>query len=381
MSYYDAVVVGAGPAGCMAALGMAKGGAAVALIDKASLPRYKTCGGGLLRRAYCNLPKTVDCVVERAFTSIQLNFLDRGLHFATTRDVPVVYMTMRSELDHLLAQEAANAGAQLIQNCVATGLRSYDDRVELKTSTGLVCARTVIVADGANSRLARAAGWAESRRLIPALECELTLSGDEFLRMAGAARFDFGVTSHGYAWVFPKERHLSVGILTMGPGRINLHQELERYLQLLAITQVVSIEKHGHVIPVSPRRGQLARSGILLVGDAAGFADPVTAEGISYAILSGQLAAQALLTQSSAREVAACYQALIETQVLPELKAAKRLATILYRWPLLRNLGFRMSGQKLCEFVTDVVMGAKSYRNAVRNPFNYLEAFGVLRRH
>lgn len=379
MSYYDAVVAGAGPAGCTTALSLARGGATVALVDKAALPRYKACGGGLLARAYRMLPTTIDHVVERAFDSIQLNFLDRDLHFVTTRRAPIVYMTTRSQLDYLLAQEAVAAGADLVQDCAVIDLRSFGDHVQLNTSKGPMHARAVIAADGANSKLARAAGWIESPRLIPALEYEIRPSAREFLRLCDTARFDFGLVSQGYAWVFPKRTHLSIGILTMRRGSINLHQELERYLSVLAITETVSIEKHGHTIPVSPRKGPLTKGGVFLVGDAAGLVDPVTAEGISHAITSGHLAAQALLTHSSLSDAAACYQDLLETQVLSELRAADVFATLLYRWPILRNIGFRLSGQKLCEFVTDVVTGEKSYRAAVRKPSNYLEALGLWR--
>src|SRR2546426_9356241 len=73
-------------------------------------------------------------------------------------------------------------------------------------------------------------------------------------------------------------------------GAINLHGQLEEYLRVIGLAPQ-SMERHGFVIPVRPRAGPLARERMLLVGDAAGFADPVTAEGISFATQSGKLAA------------------------------------------------------------------------------------------
>src|SRR5439155_23415633 len=133
----------------------------------------------------------------------------------------------------------------------------------------------------------------------------------------------------------------SAGVLTTRRGGVNLHEELQRYLRFLDVAQVESAEKHGHVIPIRPRSGALAKGRVFLVGDAAGLADPVTAEGISYAIRSRQLAAEAILTQRSIADAATGYQASLNPEILSELKAARMLATVLYRWPRLRNLGFR----------------------------------------
>jgi flavin-dependent dehydrogenase len=150
---------------------------------------------------------------------------------------------------------------------------------------------------------------------------------------------------------------------------------LQGYLHLLGIKEITHIEKHGYTIPLSPRKEPLAKGPVFLTGDAAGLADPITAEGISHAIRSGRLAAQAILTQSSISDSAECYQDLVESEILRELKAARILATVLYRWPTLRNFSFRLSGQKLCEFMTDVVTGEKSYGEAIRRPSSYVNAF------
>src|SRR6185437_1480744 len=136
--------------------------------------------------------------------------------------------TMRADLDHLLAQQARAAGAHLIQQCAVNGIRINPDHAELDTTHGAMRARAIIAADGANSHLARAAGWSDTRHLIPALEYEIGVSDKDFARHGSAARFDFGVIRHGYAWVFPKRNHLSVGILTTKQGRINLHHELQQ---------------------------------------------------------------------------------------------------------------------------------------------------------
>src|SRR5262249_46912492 len=137
-------------------------------------------------------------------------------------------------------------------------------------------------------------GWSALPHLVPALEWEVFLTDDGFERLGGTARFDFNFIDNGYAWVFPKRRHLSVGILSMRRRCPDLQAKLEAYLGCVGITQIQKAERHGYLIPVAPRREALVRGRVLLVGDAAGVVDPITAEGISYAMLSGKLAAAAI---------------------------------------------------------------------------------------
>ena len=375
---YDAAVIGAGPAGGSAALALARNGYSVVLLDKAALPRYKTCGGGVLARAYKLLPPNAAQVVERSFHSVALNFLGTGLNFTVTRTQPVVYMAMRADLDHLLAREAEAAGVQLIQSCAVRHLTQHSDSVEIITSHGTFRAQFVIGADGIYSPTAKAAGWPELSTLAPALEHEIYLSDEDFARFSALPRFDFNTIDAGYAWVFPKRDHLSVGILSTHRRCSNLPAKLAEYLQTIGIRRIQKTEKHGYLIPLRPRQGPLARGRILLAGDAAGLVDPITAEGITHACLSGQLAAAALTeVRLDAAQAASTYQALLEKHILGELRAARMLARVLYHHPRLRNAAFRLNGQKLCDFVTQVIMGERGYRDALRRPASYFKLFGI----
>ncbi len=365
-------VVGAGPGGGAAAFHLARRGAKVILLEKAALPRYKTCGGGLLGRAFRHLPFAIDHVVERSCFRAELNWPWPPLHFETERPTPIVAMTMRSTFDAFMASQAEQCGAHLESNCPVTALKRSDSGVELQTIEGPVQARFAIIADGAHSRTARAAGWPEIPRLIPALEHEITVSEKDFERLSRTARFDLQFPRHGYAWVFPKRAHLSVGLLSMRPGRVNLPQSFERYLSQLRLEKICSCERHGHVIPVVPRPGGFARGRLLLVGDAAGLVDPVTAEGISNALHTGELAAASLLeTGFNPEKAGARYENKIRQGVLPELKAAAWLAWLLYEKPKAASWFFRNHGARLAEKVTDITLGQATYREALTKPFYY----------
>lgn len=271
-------------------------------------------------------------------------------------------MTMRSELDHLLACHAQALGADVRDGCGVDAIRMFEDRVEIVIGQRVISAKFVIAGDGATSALARAAGWPTRMDSVPALECEVFVSESQFARFSGVARFDFDLLPHGYAWVFPKQAHLSIGVLSVQRGRVNLPEALERYLKLLGLHAPIKLERHGYVIPIQPRRGPLAKGRVILAGDAAGLVDPVTAEGLTHAIVSGRLAAESILDgKMQPVDVAARYQHVMEHTILRELKIAAWLARLLYQWPRLSVRMFRKHGNALSEAVTEIVMGKRSY--------------------
>ncbi|TKB89082.1 MAG: geranylgeranyl reductase family protein [Nitrospira sp.] len=366
---YDVIVVGSGPAGACAAWGLAKAGVAVAVIEKAALPRYKTCGGGIVGRAMQALPLDVRHVVEQDCHTAQLNFLPAGLSFTTHRPTPIISMTMRDQFDYALLSAAQTAGAVVHQQCAVEKASFDGDVVTLTTNRGSMKATFVIAADGALSTVARTMGMADGRVLIPALEYEVTVPPDQSDRFQNTARFDFDLLPHGYAWAFPKRQHLSIGVLSMAQRGSDLKSSMARYLDLLGCGSVTQIERHGFVIPVRPRRGPFVDKRILLVGDATGFADPVTGEGISFAIRSGLMAAQSLIDGRFEEEsVRSEYTRSLTETILPELRAGRWLARLLYDFPRIRSWAFSRQGQRLCEAVTDVMAGKRTYRDLVFTP-------------
>jgi len=287
-------VVGAGPAGASAALDLAAAGAEVLLLERDAMPRYKTCGGGLVPRAKRAFAVDVSDAIERECYAAEINALGADLSLRIERPAPVISMTMRDRLDRLVVEAAELMGVCVRMDCAVHEARPGRDRVELETAAGKTTARFVVAADGALSRVARSTGWRDGRHLIPALESELYVGDRLFESYSGAARFDVDVLPHGYGWVFPKREHLSVGVASFRRGSIGMHALLDRYCERLGLDPIQRQERHGFVIPVSPRRDGFVKGRTLLAGDAAGLADPVTAEGISFAVRSGRIAARVL---------------------------------------------------------------------------------------
>ncbi|MFO0698958.1 MAG: geranylgeranyl reductase family protein [Nitrospira sp.] len=366
---YDVIVVGSGPAGATAAWRLAQTGMRVAVLEKASLPRYKTCGGGIIGRGLRELPVDVRHVIEQDCHSAQLNVFPVGLSFTTSRPLPIVSMTMRDQFDFALLSAARTADAVVHEQCAVNDVVLQHDAVTVVTPLGDMKAKFVVAADGALGTVARKVGMADGRVLIPALEYEVRIPQARLDRFRGVARFDFGLLPHGYAWAFPKREHLSIGVLSMVQREGNLKRAIMQYLNLLGCRDATQIEQHGFVIPIQPRKGPFIENRVLLVGDAAGFADAVTGEGISFAIRSGMLAAQSLI-DSHLEEVAVRqkYTHALADTILPELRTGRWLAWLLYGFPRFRSWAFSQQGQRLCEAVTDVMAGTRTYRDLAVRP-------------
>lgn len=366
MTEFDVIVVGSGPSGAMAAYEAAQNGHHVAILEKENLPRYKTCGGGLVLRGRKHLPFDLSSVIEREFNSVQVFFSNSPYYYESFRDEPIISMVMREQFDHLLVGKAKEAGVVILEECALQRIE-FSDRLILTTSKGTLITRYLIAADGVYSPTAKMAGWKDDRKLIPALEFEVQVPAEDFLRLARAVRFDVDVVPQGYGWCFPKGEHLSIGVALLIKRKINLRALYLEYLQHLGITEVIKEEAHGYQIPISHRTGSLAQKNVFLTGDAAGLADPLTAEGISNAIFSGVLAGQAVREHFERPDHAmVSYHSGLAKQLLPELKTAQFAADLFYNQKRIRNLLLEKYGQAGCEILVDIFTGERRYPTQLR---------------
>lgn len=361
MRKFDVAVIGSGPSGASAALKLAKNGVSVVLIEKEILPRYKTCGGGFVYRGRRNMPFDISSVVEREFNKIDIYFDKAGIHLTSEREEPIISMIMRDDFDNFIVEKAKKEGIVLLQDHKLKNIL-FGDTITLQTSKEDVEVKFVIAADGALSTTAKLAGWEETRHLIPALEYEVEVSKEDFDRLSKEVRFDFDAVPLGYGWSFPKKNHLSIGVAATKRTKIDLKKHYKEYLKTLGINQVVNEEFHGFQIPVTPRTDGFFRKNVFLVGDAAGFADPVTAEGISNAILSGGMAAEAIIeSKLESKQAEELFNTKLNKVLVPELKTGVYLAKLFYENENARHFLMKRYGDRFCEAMTDVFMGERSY--------------------
>lgn len=378
---YDVAVIGGGPAGAAAALELGRLGAQVALFEKEPLPRYKPCGGGLTARALKALPVDVTSSIERTCNEVSLSFGPERLSYAFRTEDPLIGMVMRDRFDAELLGAAARQGVRVFPACPVKSIKKEPGKLRLATPRGEVLCRFAVAADGATGRVARMAGWRETRRLVPALEAEVPAGGEVLERLGSAAFFDFSRVAGGYAWVFPKKGHVSVGVgLFRRNGPAALPQKLQAFMNTLILDKRKVTRLKGAVIPVSPRLDGFVKDRVVLVGDAAGLADPLTGEGIYAALKSGRLAGETLVASGfDEKRVREAYEDSLGTAFLDELRLGRGVAYLAYGHPGIRNSLVALYGSHLAELMGGIVSGKESYRNILCNPRRYLGLFRIRR--
>ncbi len=305
---FDVIVAGAGPAGATAAKVLGEAGAAVLLIDKSAFPRDKPCGGGISARALARFP-----YLRSALDSIPTSWVNK-VHFESPSGFVVDYrspdplylMIRRCEFDNLLFSLAKPHVE------VATGLARkiefHSDSVSVHTDSHEYRARMIIGCDGANSIVARASGL---RTGSVQSDYAIDMMEETPQQELGTAERDrmyiyYRIRSHyGYGYVFPKTSHVNVGVgFKLDYYLSNLrgehyahHQAFVDDLKSKRLLTGQSNRANFRAFPL-PISGPLARTyadRVLLAGDAGGFVNALTAEGIYYAMVSGELAARTVL--------------------------------------------------------------------------------------
>jgi geranylgeranyl reductase family protein len=297
---WDAIVVGAGPSGCAAAYDLAVAGQSVLLVDKSDFPRQKACAGGLTMKAVKALRYSIDPVVREVVRRVRLE----GEAGSTTSAPvlksrePICVMTVRAELDEYCLGKTIAAGACFQRISRLRQIVRSGDNVHLFTDGENYRTRFLVGADGASGQVRRfcAPGAWFSQGF--ALEVQ-TASPKKAMDLT----FDFGSVRNGYGWIFPKGDHLNVGVYSPSSAAGLTKSGLLSYVKHrvgtdrgdLVTGQYLGI---GAGVYEAGDMQRDLRDRVLLVGDAGGFVDPLTGEGIYGAVLSGQAAASAILSET-----------------------------------------------------------------------------------
>ena len=333
----DVLIIGGGPAGAMTGIELRKKGYSTCIIDKETFPRPKLCAGLLTQKSidllagHCPGLDPSDFVVEKAQT-LDFYFQDKKVNNFTTR--VNFYLTERTILDNLLIQYYLKLGGKLLQQ-VALKPGYIDFRKSTITAgSDKITYRYLAGADGCNGIVSRAAKI--RRHDILCMEGNIPrdlLKEKEF-------RIYFGLAKMGFGWFFPKKEHYCVGMGGEESGKA-ISNKTARFFQEVQNRQSAQAGDYGLKGAFAPsgRRlntGKLPKN-TLLVGDAAGFTEPVTWEGIYYAMQSGVLAAGAIdaSAKRNKRNVTRRYNKSVRP-IRQNIRAARFWKRILFYPPILK---------------------------------------------
>ncbi|MBI3600413.1 MAG: geranylgeranyl reductase family protein [Nitrospinae bacterium] len=285
---YDVIVVGAGPAGSTAARCCSEKGIKTLLIDKADFPRYKPCGGSLsLRTMSCLDFELPPDLIEAECTGVKVYYKDKSAAYKKPDRIAV--MVSRKKFDNLLYERARDSGCMTLTGERVVSIENKRDYIMVNTEKGTYTGMFVIGADGANSVVSRflnggnrgylfASAFVSEIPLLPSLEKDVL-------------HFYFDDACSGYAWIFPHGAYLSAGIWGTNWNNSSPLDSLKGFLK----SHNLPFDKiRGHKMPLWDRKRKICSDKILLTGDAAGFIDSFSGEGIYTAILSGKIAAESV---------------------------------------------------------------------------------------
>lgn len=369
----DAVIVGAGPAGATAAFILADHGLKTALLDRCAFPRPKLCGGLLTWKTVRSL--------ERIFGFDPQALAAAGLILREARHYTVCgprsqaltraledrfYLVDRTAYDEFWLRKAVSAGAEFVPGAAVV---AFDPaRCEVRAADGRSWrARVALGADGVDSCLRRA--LAAAGRLRPPRRRGRAVAFECFApRRPGAFRDHpavyFGHVRRGYAWSFPGRSHQLLGMAALKPGGRQLKNAFGRFVRELNVPGADGLRLHAHGLPYGNYLKTPGCRNALLVGDAAGLADPFLGEGIYYAHRSAELAARAVIECFARPETSlSAYRAEYRRHLLPEMRYAWAGRQVLFALPPILRYPFLSFFLRIAPNIAEeTIQGRRSFR-------------------
>jgi geranylgeranyl reductase family protein len=334
---YDVIIAGAGPAGSTCARTCAQQGLKTLLLDRDHWPRPKPCAGAVSVLALSHLDFTLpDDIIEEECTGVRVHW--NGYVVEIKRDARFAVLVTRKKFDSLLAEKAVESSAAFHTNEQVIAVRDEKNFVAVETKNATYQARFLVGADGIHSRVAQALRPPLGKdEMSLALVSQIPADAQEIKkRLDKTLDLYFGAAPVGYGWLFPHRGYISAGIAGLASRFSKPREALTDLAQSL---DVKLADVQGHFIPFGGIERTVAGGRILLTGDAAGFADPFHGEGISHAILSGRLAAQAIVSavknKQSPSDALAWYCREVDTGIRKQLRVALRMAYMLDKHPRL----------------------------------------------
>ena len=375
---FDCIIIGAGPGGSATAIALAQRNRQVLLLDRSPWPRDRPCGGGVAPAVGQYFDFDLSPAIHSTLTQLQLSWKFEDPVDIDVQTAEPLWSVDRRVFDDFLVQQAIAKGVTFKASCPATNAKYQGDRWTITTPEGDFSAPYLVGADGPDGPTAKWLKVKVGKAHLGAMMVTQGTVGDQ-------AYFDFGALKNGCVWALPKGEQTWLCASTVRGGGVKeakLKTVLQDFAKHLQVTPVGEIRPMGLRIwdgdrPLHGKHG-------MLVGDAAGVADPFSGEGVRQAIFTGTEAAKAVDQALSGDPGAiASYSKTIAEDLGQDLAWAQRLASLFHRFP---NLAYKIGtrrpsvktyiGKMMCGDLSYSYVAQRAIRRISGALGNFIPGFG-----
>ena len=366
MTLIDVAIIGAGASGTTTAFHLANKNKNVYILEKNIPPPEKACGGGMSAAVQNFFPFKLMPIVDEVITNVEFSWCNTDKVIAELSGSSPFWIVKRKRLDSFLLDQALNSGCNLLTTFNVVNIKKNSNIWQITALDGRqIEAKAVVIADGSQSP------WPETFNLGPKKQKFASTFSGRVKRKGNlknkTARFEFGLVSNGFAWAFPLNNEVNIGMGTFLDHKDSMPVEeiLNLFLPDLGFdpSEVNGQQKN---LRVWNGHSNLNGDGILLVGDAASLCDPFLAEGLRPALMSGFEAAKSLIywldgNISSLDE----YTKTMKTNWGNSMAWGKRISQVFYRFP---KVGYQLGVKRKTapKRIAQILSGEMSYEDIAK---------------
>ncbi|MCL5771375.1 MAG: FAD-dependent monooxygenase [Actinobacteria bacterium] len=396
--FYDVIISGAGPSGSLLGYFLANKNIKTLILEKENFPRYKVCAGGIQWKVLQLLPFNIEEIIEKKISGIYFSRKLKDIFYKKYHE-PLIYTVNRKKFDNFIANQALNSGCQINFKEKVMDFSVEKDQVKIITKKDIYFSKILVGADGAGSIVFKKLNKNKKIQKIIGYETEEPLNEFSFYQsFDNNLLLDFTGIKKGYLWIFPKNEYLSIG----NGGPVNDALNIKKYLlwflqnysnifkkshlfQSSIINELVRKDKkissfnetefknktkiqkkiNAHFIPVRSDNNFLSDYRVLVIGDAAGFGDGFTGEGLYNAFISSIISFESIINALTNKNYSFYdYFEKINNEIIKNIKLSILVSKIFFSSPtfyykLIKN------NDRLFNSCARILRGEKTYSDVV----------------
>ena len=366
MTLIDVAIIGGGPSGTTAAFHLATKNKSVCILEKNTYAPERICGGGMSAAVQNWFPFKLMPIVDEVITNVEFSWHNSDKVVADLSGSSPFWIVKREKLDAFLLDKALNSGCNILTTFNVVDIKKSSNTWQVTAQDGRqIEAKAIIIADGSQSP------WPKTFNLGPKKQKFASTFSGRINRKGNlrseTARFEFGIVNNGFAWAFPLNKEINIGMGTFLDDKdsIPVDEILESFLPDLGFTPSEVIGKKAK-LSIWNGHSKLNGEGILLVGDAASLCDPFLAEGLRPALMSGFEAAKNLVSWLDGDVYSLNdYTKSMKNNWGNSMAWGKRIAQVFYRFP---KVGYELGVKRKTapKRIAQILSGEMSYEDIAK---------------